>query len=207
MPEIPKDTSPYASRKTNACALLNADEFQRLLEAATVLITGVGGGAFGLPSVLAELPITTGVILRSIADIGRSYGERLDDPEFRATCIEVFAYGGPLDEDDDEEIAFFAARVGSAEFAEFIAKVAFRYLAAIAPKIAAMSVPIAGSVLGAGVNWAYMNFYQSIARVLFTLLPIERTHDREQVRSCFASVVREMRTKQEARKRREPNTG
>jgi len=277
MLEIPEDASPYASRRSNACALLNSDEFQRLVEAAeiyvasrsaltsfistlgnivhrgfqsiredwqneihikirdaldfaqraavfnmdedpgrsssdhlytaTVLITGAGGGALGVPSVVAELPITTGLILRSIADIGRSYGERLDDPEFRATCIDVFAYGSPLDEDDDEEISFFAARIGSVEFAEFITKIAIRYLAAIAPKIAAMSVPVAGSVLGAGVNWAYMNFYQSVARVLFILLPIERTHDREQVRSCFASVVREMRTKQEARKRRKSKTG
>jgi EcsC family protein len=271
MLEFLDDASPYVSRKSNACALLSAAEFQRVVEAAeiyvssrsaltsfisalgnlvdrgmrnippewqseilrklhdtldfaqraatfqmdeapgrpssdhwytaTVLITGAGGGAFGLPSVLAELPITTGVIFRSIADIGRSYGESLINPEFRATCLEVFAYGSAFDEDDDEEVAFVAAKIGAVEIAEFISKVAFRYASAIAPKIAAMSVPIVGSVLGAGVNWAYMSFYQSIARVLFTLLPIERAHDREQVRSCFSSIVREMRAKQEARKR------
>jgi hypothetical protein len=165
---------------------------------AMALATGVAGGAFGLPAILAELPITTGLILRSIADVGRSHGERLDDPEFAATCIEVFAFGGPLEEADDSDIAFIAARIGAIEVTDFIAKVAVRYASAIAPKIAAMSVPLVGAVLGAGVNWAYMRFYQSMAQVLFTLRPIERSHDPAQVRSCFASLVKELRERRTA---------
>jgi EcsC protein family len=160
------------------------------------LATGVAGGAFGLPAILAELPITTALILRSIADVGRSHGERLDDPDFAATCIEVFAFGGPLDEDADSDIAFIATRIGAIEITDFIAKVAVRYASAMAPKIAALSVPLVGAVLGAGVNWAYMRFYQAMARVLFTLRPIERSHDAALVRSCFASLVKELREKQ-----------
>ena len=268
----PPDSSSDESRRSNACAALDADDFARVVEAAELYVssrsalmsfvsilgnlvhhglrrlpeewrndivnkisetldfalrvsiarmddrpgrkssggryiaiavaTGAGGGAFGLPSVLAELPITTGLILRSIADIGRSCGERLDDPEFRATCIEVFAYGTPLDE-EDEEIAFVLARMGAIESAskisELVGRIAVRYAATLAPKIAAMSVPVTGAVLGAGVNWAYMNFYQSVARVLFMLLPIERKHDPAQVRSCFSSLVRELRNKRGAR--------
>jgi hypothetical protein len=163
-----------------------------------VIGTGLAGGAAGLASLVAELPITTGLMLRSIADIGRAYGERLNDPLFRQTCIEVFAYGSPI-EDDEEELAFFAARLGAAEL---IAKVVVRYAATLGPKIAAMSVPVAGAISGAAVNFAYMTFYQSIARVLFTLLPIERNYDPAMVRSCFASVVREMREQQAARRRR-----
>jgi hypothetical protein len=172
---------------------------------AMAVMSGAAGGAFGLPAILVELPITTGLILRSIADIGRSHGERLDDPEFTATCIEVFAFGGPLEEDDDADIAFIAARLGGIEISELVAKVAVRYASALAPKIAANSVPITGAVLGAGVNWAYMRFYQSMARVLFTLRPIERANDRAQVRSCFGSLVREMTEKRAARWR--PNVG
>jgi len=268
----PLNSSSYESRRSNACAALNADDFARIVEAAELYLssrsalmgfisilgnlvhqgfrrlpegwrddivhkihetlefalkvsiarmddqpgrkssggrytaiavaTGAGGGAFGLASVLAELPITTGLILRSIADIGRSCGERLDDPEFRATCVEVFAYGTPLDE-EDEEIAFILARVGAIESAskisELVGKIAVRYAATLAPKIAAMSVPVTGAVLGAGVNWAYMNFYQSVARVLFMLLLIERKHDPAQVRSCFSSLVRELRNKRASR--------
>jgi hypothetical protein len=82
-----------------------------------------------------------------------------------------------------------------------IAKIAIRYMAALGPKVVAMSVPIAGAVTGAAINFAYLTFYQSMARVLFTLLPIERKHDPAQVRSCFASVVCEMRDREVARRR------
>ncbi len=91
------------------------------LYAASVIATGIAGGAGGLPGLLVELPITTGLMLRSIADIGRAHGERLEDPLFRFTCIEVFAYGTPI-EDDEEELAFLAARLGAVEVAESVAE-------------------------------------------------------------------------------------
>jgi len=171
---------------------------------ATVIASGIAGGAGGLPTLLVELPITTGLMLRSIADIGRAHGGRIEDPLFRATCIEVFAYGTPIEE-DDEELTFLAARLGAVKVAEataeMITKVAARYAAVLGPQIAARSVPLTGAVLGAVLNGAYMSFYQSMAQVLFTLFPIEWKHDPAQVRSCFASVVRELREKQVTRLR------
>lgn len=160
-----------------------------------VALTGFAGGAFGLPGIMVEIPFSTGVILRSIADVGRSLGEDIDDPEFRATCIEVFAYGGPLEDDDEADITFLAARVGAIEAAELLTQVAVKYASAVIPKAALLSVPVTGAVLGAGLNWAYMSFYQSMARVLFMLKPIERANDRSQVRSCFAALVREIQSK------------
>jgi hypothetical protein len=56
-------------------------------------ISGVTGGMFGAPALVAELPVTTVIILRSIADIARSKGENLDEPEVRLACLEVFALG------------------------------------------------------------------------------------------------------------------
>ncbi|WP_448208436.1 EcsC family protein [Azospirillum sp. sgz302134] len=150
-------------------------------------------GFFGLPAILVELPATTVTILRAIADVARSKGADLDDAGVQATCIETFAYGGPLDDDDDADLAFFAARVGATELAEVVAKVAVRYAGVVLPKVALQAVPITGAVLGAGLNWSYMRFYQAMASVLFTLRPIELTHDRDQVRSCFSSIVRELR--------------
>jgi hypothetical protein len=35
-------------------------------------------------------------MLRSIADIARSEGEDLSDPEAALSCVEVFALGGPV---------------------------------------------------------------------------------------------------------------
>ncbi len=59
--------------------------------AATV--SGVTGGMFGAPALVAELPVTTVIILRSIADIARSHGEDLSDPAVQLACLEVFALG------------------------------------------------------------------------------------------------------------------
>lgn len=168
----------------------------------TSALSGFGSGMVGLPAILAEIPITTGIILRSIADIGRQHEGRLDDPDFNTTCVEVFAYGGPLDEDEEADLGFIAAKVGVVELSELIAKVALRYAAAMGPKVAAMSVPIVGGIAGAAINWTYMNFYQEMARVLFILRPIEHAHDPQQVRSCFASLVREMKQRRTARTRR-----
>lgn len=51
--------------------------------------TGFVGGFFGGWTALAEIPLTTGLMLRSIADIARSEGENLSHPEARLQCIAV----------------------------------------------------------------------------------------------------------------------
>jgi hypothetical protein len=56
-------------------------------------LSGVTGGMFGAPALAVELPITTVIILRSIADIARSKGENLADAAVRLACLEVFALG------------------------------------------------------------------------------------------------------------------
>lgn len=56
-------------------------------------LSGVTGGLFGAPALFAELPVTTVIILRSIADIARSKGENLSDPAVQLACLEVFALG------------------------------------------------------------------------------------------------------------------
>lgn len=67
-----------------------------------VTLTGAAGGLFGAPALVAELPVTTTIMLRSIADIARSKGEDLSDAEVRLACLEVFALGsgGPETPDD-----------------------------------------------------------------------------------------------------------
>ena len=53
----------------------------RLLHKALATASGAAGGAFGLVALPVELPVSTVVMLRSIADIARSEGEDLSDPE------------------------------------------------------------------------------------------------------------------------------
>ena len=54
-------------------------------------LAGAAGGAFGPSVLVAELPVSTVLILRSVADIARSQGEDLTQLEIRLACLEVFA--------------------------------------------------------------------------------------------------------------------
>jgi hypothetical protein len=74
--------------------------------------TGAVGGAFGLPALAIELPVSTCMMLRSIAEIARAEGEDLRSPGGRLACLEVFALGGNTRSDDDAESAYFAVRAG-----------------------------------------------------------------------------------------------
>jgi hypothetical protein len=65
----------------------------KLTHKVAATISGVAGGLFGAPALFAELPVTTVIILRSIADIARAKGENLSDPAVQLACIEVFALG------------------------------------------------------------------------------------------------------------------
>jgi hypothetical protein len=76
----------------------HADRVHRLLTGAT----GAVGGFFGLAGLAVELPITTTLMLRSIAEIARSEGEDLTRVETRLACLEVFAFGGPARRDPAE---------------------------------------------------------------------------------------------------------
>jgi hypothetical protein len=60
-------------------------------------LSGAIGGAFGLTALAVELPLSTAIMLRSIADIARSEGEDLTMVESRLACLEVFALGGRSD--------------------------------------------------------------------------------------------------------------
>src|SRR5262245_48870847 len=80
------------------------------LHKMAVAASGAAGGLFGLPALAVELPVSTTVMLRSIADIARSEGERLTSPEAKLACLEVFAFGGPSPRDNATKTGYFAIR-------------------------------------------------------------------------------------------------
>jgi hypothetical protein len=67
---------------------------RRRLHKSIAVLAGAAGGAFGIASLPVELPFSTTIMLRSIADIGRSEGQDLSDPRTALACLEVFAFGG-----------------------------------------------------------------------------------------------------------------
>src|SRR5258708_13225833 len=72
--------------------------------------SGAAGGAFGLAALPIELPLSTIIMLRSIAEIARSEGEDLSDPEAALSCVQVFALGGRPGSADASESGYFAVR-------------------------------------------------------------------------------------------------
>jgi len=74
-----------------------------------ILVTGSGvaGGAVGLASLPVELPISTALMLRSIADIARSEGHDVSLLDVKLSCLEVLALGGESTEDDAAESGYW----------------------------------------------------------------------------------------------------
>ncbi|RYG18188.1 MAG: EcsC family protein, partial [Chitinophagaceae bacterium] len=66
-----------------------------------VAVTGGVGGFFGIAALAVELPVSTSIMLRSIADIARSEGEAITAAETKLACLEVFALGGNSKSDDN----------------------------------------------------------------------------------------------------------
>src|SRR6185503_11996427 len=65
----------------------SSEQFHKLLVGAS----GGLGGAFGIAALPVELPLSTTLMLRSIADIARSEGHDLRSMAIRLSCLEVFA--------------------------------------------------------------------------------------------------------------------
>jgi hypothetical protein len=168
--------------------------------------TGAGGGAFGLAGLPVELPISTLVMLRSIADVARSQGEFIKSPESQLACIEVFALGGHSKADNATEAGYFAVRMalqraisdaaqyiaerglvqrGAPAIVRLITQVASRFGIVVSEKVAAQAVPVIGAASGAVVNVLFTDHYQDIARGHFTVRRLERKYSPDEVREAF----------------------
>ncbi|GAB4255344.1 MAG: EcsC family protein [Acidobacteriota bacterium] len=174
-----------------------------------VAATGAGGGAFGLAGLVVELPVSTTLMLRSIADIARSEGEDLESFEARLSCLEVFAFGGRSGADDAAETGYFAVRSalagtvaeaarflaerglaerGAPALVRLIAAVGSRFGVVVSEKVAAMAVPAIGAVGGALVNTIFISHFQDMARGHFTIRRLERKYGPEAVRRLYESL-------------------
>jgi hypothetical protein len=163
----------------------------RLLAAAT----GGASGLIGIPGIAADLPVTTCLMMRSIAEIARAHGEDLTSVETRQACIEVFAFGGPEIADEDIDIAWWTIRgsLSHASIALLIRQVAARFGAVLSQKYLTQTVPLIGAAAGSTLNYVFMDYYQRMARVHFTLRELERRHDPDAVRACFDGLLRAAR--------------
>ncbi|MDH7795263.1 MULTISPECIES: EcsC family protein [unclassified Beijerinckia] len=180
--------------------------------------SGAAGGALGIAALPIELPISTTIILRAIADIARSEGENLKDPETALACMEVFALGGRSEVDNEMESAYFAARAflsksisdaakylasqGAAQesapvFVKLITQIAARFGVVVTQKAAAQAVPVLGAIAGASINYAFVDHFQGLARGHFTVRRLERRYSPEQIRLEYGRLVAVWRANRE----------
>ena len=179
--------------------------------------SGAVGGFFGLPALAVELPLSTTLMLRSIADIARSQGEDLSDIGTRFSCLEVFALGSVKSRDDDAgESAYFAARsavayemhmalkavehMSSSAIKEaltrgqmpilirFIHTIASRFGITVSEKLIAQSIPILGAAGGATINLMFIQHFQDMAEGHFIVRRLERRYGERAIRDAYEAL-------------------
>lgn len=158
---------------------------------AAALATGAAGGAGGIVTSIAELPVTITVILRAIRAEARKAGFDPSEEGIRAACLEVFAAGSPLAGDDGVNTSLISARLtltGPA-LQKLIATVAPRLAAALGQKLAAQAVPVLGALSGAALNAAFLRYYREVARIRFQLMRLAVQHGAEVVTASFARAT------------------
>ena len=179
------------------------DRFHRVAAAAS----GAAGGAFGLAALSWELPLSTTLMLRSIADIAASEGENPRHLETKLACLTVFALGSTKDRRDNAtESGYFAARAalasavteasahlakkglskpGAPALVRLVAAIGARFGIVVSEKAAVQAIPIIGAAGGAMVNTVFIGHYQDMARGHFIVRRLEKIHGAEPVRAAY----------------------
>lgn len=170
--------------------------------------SGAVGGFFGPLMLLAELPVTTTLMLRSIADIAHSQGEDLSTEDARVACMQVFALGGRTKKDEAADTGYYGLRITlSLHFSNallytgkplahapipagvnLIRGIVSRFGIVISDKAAAQMVPVVGGISGALLNWVFMQHFQDTARGHFIVRRLERKHGSERIKAEYEGI-------------------
>jgi hypothetical protein len=175
--------------------------------------SGAVGGAFGLAALTVELPVSTTIMMRSIADVARSEGADLADRQTQLECVMVLALGGNAASDDAAEVGYFAVREamtravssaaahlarhgltkeGAPALIRLITLIAEQYSVNVTEKAAAQMVPLIGAVGGAAINTVFIDHFQSVARGHFAVRRLERKYGEAVVREKYRDLLARM---------------
>jgi len=174
-------------------------------------LSGAAGGAFGLPALALELPLSLVIMLRSIADIARSEGETVHDATTKLGCLEVLALGGVGQTRDPRRHGYYAVRLalasaiseatrflaqkgvvsqGAPPLLRLVTQVAARLSIQVTEKAAAQALPVIGAAGGAIINLMFIDHFQDMARGHFAVRRLERLHGPETVHAAYESLRR-----------------
>lgn len=177
------------------------------------LVAGSGAlsGLLGLPGLLIELPVTTTLMLRAIAEIARDHDEDIHDESTRIACLEVFALGGRTEADDAADTGYYGVRLALASYMTFSAvhasqhglladgppllvqlvqAVATRFGQQLSTRAAARALPLISAAGAAAVNTIFMQHFQDMARSHFTVRQLERRYGEALVRSNYERIAK-----------------
>lgn len=193
----------------------NVEPARTGLHKSLLTASGAAGGAFGLAALPMELPFSTILVLRAIADVARAEGEDLSQPEAAIACMEVFALGGRTSVDDQMDSAYFALRAvlassvseaakhvarhglsgaGAPVMVRLLSQIAGRFGIVVSQKIAAQSIPVIGAIGGGAINYAFAEHFTGLARGHFTVRRLERAYGPEAVRGEYERLAAIWRT-------------
>lgn len=187
----------------------NAQQSSNMLHKLLVGASGTLGGAFGLASVAFELPISTTIMLRSIADIARSEGFDIGAIETKLNCLEVFALGGRSKADDAAESSYWAVRAALGQavneaasylsrrgvvdrtapaIARLLSAIASRFGVVVSEQAAAKAIPVIGAASGAVINVLFIDHFQDMARGHFIIKRLEAKYGQGTVESAYLVI-------------------
>lgn len=194
-----------------------AKAMSRSHTAATTLLGGLSG-FFGGWAVGIELPLTTTLMLRSIADTAQRFGEDLSKPETKIECLTVFAYGTRMAQDDAVDTSYYTARFGLQQLVQETAKIligksskditkiltkqgapivvrllsgiAARFNVVVSEKFAAQAIPVVGAIGGASINALFTEHFNRVAIYHFGLKNLERRHGTAAVEEEYRGSLR-----------------
>jgi len=173
-------------------------------------VADAAGGFLGFAALPAELPLSTIIILRSIADIARSEGEDLHDVEARLACLEVLALGGGREESyRSAETGYYAARLGLAQsfkkavahvgqhglgkklappVVEWLTRIAARFSVQVSQELVVKAIPFVSAASGAAINALFVQHFQDVARAHFTIRRLERRYGAGVVQGWYTEL-------------------
>jgi len=180
---------------------------------------GAAGGFFGFFALPLELPVTTGIILRSIAAVADEFGMDLEDPRTQLECLYILSLGSPRTTADDAlssaywssraaystliaDAAKFLAGKSGAQIAsalerktatmlvKFLTQIDARFEVVVSEKVVAEAVPVVGAVGGGLINAAFADYFSEAARYHFGLRALEEKYGRERVERRYLELNR-----------------
>jgi hypothetical protein len=181
------------------------DTFHRWLSAGS----GAVGGAVGMWALPVEIPVSTTLVLRSIAEIAREEGHDLERLDVRMACLEVFALGGASSHDNAAESSYWLIRgslskafadaathlaqrglvtEGAPPLVRLAATLASRLSINFSAQAAAKAIPVVSAVSGAAINLLFMQHFQEMARGHFIIKRLEAKYGTETIQNLYATL-------------------